>query len=250
MNEQVVPAGFDVTFLRWLRERTQQAWANYRTRPFSAYEAAGVGGRDWKQGSRWSPGLSHAQIDQVETEWSVRFPPDYRLFLNELHSIDRPMSGAKFVDGNKLVPRKEPSFYNWLTDKDSLQWAFQWPLKGLRFDVERNDLWLPSWGEKPEAIDERKRRLQDLVDRAPRLIPVFGSAYLLAEPCQEGNPVFDVWQDDITLAGPNLRQYLLTELSDLVGIDRARIDAEGVKESTRRFEEIPFWGELYIRNND
>jgi hypothetical protein len=33
MNEQMVPAGFEVTFLRWLRERTEQAWANYRTRP-------------------------------------------------------------------------------------------------------------------------------------------------------------------------------------------------------------------------
>src|SRR5438094_2772059 len=248
MNEEVVPSELDATFFRWLRQRTEQAWASYRTKPFSAYEAAGVGGRDWKQGSHWSRGLSDAQINKLETEWSLRFPPDYRLFLKELHSVDRPMDGAKFVEGNKLVPRKEPSFYNWLTDKDSLQRAFRWPAEGLLFDVERNDLWLQSWGKKPETIGERKRRLMELLDRAPRLIPVFGSAYLLAEPCQAGNPVFGVWQDDITLAGADLRTYILTALAGLLGLDRASTDAEAVNESTHHFGEFPVWGELYVRN--
>ena len=54
----------------------------------------------------------------------------------------------------------------------------------------------------------------------------------------------------ITLAGADLRTYLLTALADLLGLDQAGTDAEDVNESTHHFGEVPFWGELYVRNNE
>jgi hypothetical protein len=60
----------------------------------------------------------------------------------------------------------------------------------LQFDVEHNRLWLPGWGAKPSTVSAQKECVGALVTAAPRMIPVIGHRYLLAEPCQSGNPVF------------------------------------------------------------
>jgi hypothetical protein len=239
-----IPPGFDETFLEWFRDRTNEAWVQRPTRPFSSYVAAGVGGNAFQQGSRWLKGLQEEAIDQIEAEWSVRFPPDYRLFLRRLHTIDRPAKGAKYRDGRHLVPTEEPSFYNWQTERRALQEMFHLPLEGLVFDVESNHMWLGGWGPRPASASARKLRVSDLVQQAPRLIPVFGHRFLLGEPCVAGNPVLSVYQSDIIIYGPNLRRYFLTEFANLLGLDSKHSMAEGAAEETYPLESIPFWGEV------
>jgi hypothetical protein len=239
MHEQIPPR-FDEEFLDWFRERTEQAWARHQTQDFST---ARVGGHDWQRGTRWLDGLTDAEIDDVERRWSVRFPPDYRLFLRHLHTTDRPMVGARFV-GDKLTPSEWPSFYNWLTDTDALRSYFDWPLDGLLFDVENADLWLPSWGERPDSRQGRAEVVRTLAATAPRLIPIYSHRYLLAEPCQAGNPVFSVYQTDVIVYGGALRRYFLAEFASLLGITVPYSPAE-VIETSLDLASIPFWSEAW-----
>ncbi len=41
-------------------------------------------------GAHWIDGLSPGEIDDLEKKWNISFPPDFRLFLEVLHIIDRP----------------------------------------------------------------------------------------------------------------------------------------------------------------
>jgi hypothetical protein len=239
-----IPPRFDVEFLEWLRQRTEDAWARYQTRSFESYVAAGVGGAGWVTGTRWLPGLSDAEINSVERGWSVRFPPDYRLFLRHLHSVDRLTAGARYTDATHMIPIRKPSFYNWLTDIDDLRDAFQSPLEGMMFDIERNSFWLPAWGETPTTAEARAAVAREQVRTAPRLIPIIGHRYLLAEPCQAGNPVLSIHQTDGIVYGANLRQYLLFEFASLLGIERGSA-GRVADELTVPLESIPLWGDVF-----
>jgi hypothetical protein len=244
-----IPRNFDDDFLNWFRDRTNQAWSHWQTHPFSSYQDAGVGGEDWEQGTGWRAGLSEGEIDEIEAEWSIHFPPDYRLFLHRLHTVDRPMKGARFsLTG--LVPTKEPSFYNWQRDREALRRRFAWPLEGLLFDLEHNDLWLEGWGPKPESLTRRNERLTELVENAPRLIPVYAHRYLLVEPCVADNPVFSIVQSDIIVYGKDLRSYLLVEFANLLGLNSRDHSAEVDEETMGKVQGIPFWGELIAHNEE
>jgi hypothetical protein len=239
-----IPPRFDVEFLEWLRQQTERAWTRYPTGSFERYKTAGIGGASWVAGTRWLPGLSDAAIDGIEQQWSIRFPPDYRLFLRHLHSVDRRLSGARYIDATKMIPMQTPSFYDWLTDVDALRDAFGSLLDGLLVDVEHADVWPPSWGERPDTREARAVLVHEQMRAAPRLIPVFGHRYLLAEPCQAGNPVLSIRQTDGIVYGANLRQYLLIELANVLGIDPPSRDDVSA-ELRAPLESIPFWGEVF-----
>jgi hypothetical protein len=100
-----VPQHFESAFLHWFQERTEQTWQNYQTRTLESFVAARVGGSDWQQGTRWLGGLDEQEIARIEQRYQVRFPPDYRLFLQLLHSVDRPMVGAGFARDTTMVAR-------------------------------------------------------------------------------------------------------------------------------------------------
>jgi len=123
------------------------------------------------------------------------------------------------------------------------QAAYEWLVHGLVFDVERNDLWLPSWGTKPGTLEKREARVRDLVNAAPKLVPVFGHCYLLAEPCEAGNPVFSTYQSDMIVYGEDLYSYFLHEFWDLLGIERPA-DGRERQQSLEPYRAIPFWGEI------
>jgi hypothetical protein len=105
-----IPAGFTEQFLNWFRARTEAAFM-CQPRTFEDYVTAGAGGSDWQPGTRWVGGLSEERIEQIERRWSLRFPPDYRLFLRVLHTVDRPRLGAFYTDDSPchLVPCERPS---------------------------------------------------------------------------------------------------------------------------------------------
>ena len=124
-----IPPRFDETFLSWFRGRTEQAWASGSPE------------------RRWLPGLSEEEIGSVERTWSVRFPPDYRLFLQRLHAVGEVVPGAARGRKHLMPVRKSKVVYNWLLDAKELRAMFAWPFEGLAFDLEHNGLWLPAWGE-------------------------------------------------------------------------------------------------------
>ncbi len=241
-----IPDGFDEAFLKWFREETERAWAKYNTLTFDHYVACGGGGGggaggDWQQGTRWLGGLSDSEINAIEQRWLWKFPPDYRLFLRYLHTTDRPQVGAAF-SGKRLKPVFWPGVWNWQRDQETIQRAIERFFEGLVLDVERNNVWLPVWGVKPQSPKGREEQLRALVATAPRLIPVAYDTFLLAEPHRAGNPVLSVHQSEIIICATDLRSFLLGTLYSLIGVSVAlpmQYDPSG----------IPFWGEWIIQNN-
>lgn len=283
-RSQPIPPRFDADFLDWFRAHLEAYWAALPQRTpadvLAEYVQAGVGGHEWQSGTRWLTGLSEEEIAQTERRWRLTFPPDYRLFLQRLHSTDRPMLSAGYLGEDQspqtaeaagslatayveefeqyIALEESPGFYNWLTQGDALeaQWAWLW--EGLQFDVEHNSLWPPSWGPQPITRAAQQARVRELVEGAPRLIPIFGHRYLLVEPCVADNPVFSVWQSDIVVYAANLRDYFLFEFSGPLGLERAsanplyRASNRELERATRArvherfpgYQAIPFWGEF------
>lgn len=224
---------------------TERAWSEHAPQSLDDYEARRVGGADWQRNTRWSGGLTDAEVSAAEEKWGIRFPPDYRSFLQQLGATDRPRQGAGFEENGRLSPREGPGFYDWRTDDDAIRAAMARPAQGLLFDVEQNELWLDSWGPRPDSEAERGLTVRTLVSDAPTLIPVFGHRYLLGEPCEGGNPVLSVYQSDLIVYGRELHVYLMLEMATLLSFDRQQMweDAQrGV--TTESLRAIPFWGEF------
>jgi hypothetical protein len=230
-----IPERFAAEFLEWLREATERAWDVVAERTLADFERAGVGGTSWRRGTRWTGGLSEAEIDEAERRYGLRFPPDYRLFLRVLHATTPHCAGARFVDYNAMRPVERPAFFDWRRDEEAIRDALGWPLEGLLFDVENNVLWSPTWGARPDTAEERKARLEAIMAGAPRLVPVVGHRYIVAV---EPHVVLSVHQSDIIVYGNDLRTFLLAELESLLGLQR---DPAWANASAGA---IPFWGEL------
>lgn len=241
------PPEFTEVFLEWFRATTETRWAEFQSRYFEGTDAARFGSMPWQQQARWLDGLPDTTIDRLERTWRIRFPPDYRLFLCRLHAPDRP-PGDQWDESGQLPPVRRPffqwfSFYNWLLDTEELRARFSRPLEGLLFDIEHANLWLPSWGEKPTTLEACAIRLTELVAQAPKLIPVLGHRYLLAEPCQAGNPVLSLHQSDIIVYGRDLRDHFFQEFQYFLDPERT-IALEVSDDEMSQFRAIPFWGEF------
>ena len=244
-----IPAEFGEEFVNWFQERTEATWSTYPTPTLEEFAARRMIGCNWQPGTRWLVGLSEERIAEIERQWRLTFPPDYRLFLARLHAVDRPMRCLSGKRSPYDVPalRDETSFYNWLTETALIQDRLDALVDGLQFDVENSGLWRSAWEPKPATAQARAERVRELVGAAPRLIPVFSHRYLLAEPSQAGNPIFSIVQSDIIVFATDLRTYFLSEFADLLDIsvpDARKEAAIKVQANYASYLAIPFWGDL------
>jgi hypothetical protein len=231
-------------FLHWFRQKTELFWRDVDVDPIEQYYMTG-----WQRGTQWKSGLSDREIDAIEATWQISFPPDYRTFLSVLNAPDRGQYGTKWSTerpGELERSDDRPTFYDWGRDIEALRRALRWPLEGLLFDVENNDLWLDSWSSRPDSAEARQEKLEGLVSKAPRLIPIFGHRYLLGTSAKPGNPVLSVHQADIIVYGADLRAYLLAELEEL---SSSEAPARRVEVVAPDLASIPFWGELLLLND-
>lgn len=224
------PADFGPDFLSWLKEATERAWRDIEEWSAADFEAAGLIGTRWGRGTHWTGGLSDAAIDDVQQRYSIEFPRQHRLFLQTLHSTTPRQRGFSHGDGSTPVPRERPGFYDWNADDVQIGAALRWPLDGLVADTAEGQYWHRSWGPCPKSTAGRRERLAELIDGAPRLIPIFGHRYVVAD---ESERVLSVYGDDIIVYGYDLRDYLLHELEDVLGIEYTRPQAD--------LPDIPFW---------
>ncbi|MFY0539807.1 hypothetical protein [Nannocystis pusilla] len=229
--KKAIPGEFGEPFLRWLGATTEEAWSRGAEPTLADFERNGAGGCDWRRGTRWTGGLSDAELAEIEQRFDVRFPAEHRLFLQVLHATEPRMFCAGFDDDDRLVADEAPGFYHWQRDEAVIRAVFAQLVDGLVFDVENNVLWRDSWGPRPGDADERRARVAALVAGAPRLLPIYGHRYVLAEG---PTLVLSVWQSDIIVYGRDLRDYLLHEL----------VDAEYERPAIVDTAAIPFWGEL------
>ena len=267
-----IPSKLDPEFLDWFRDRTETCWASLPIQTLDEILAdfveEEVGGEAWQRDTRWLAGLDEQDIAKAEERWQLRFPPDYRLFLERLHAPDRPSLRAGFVEKlepsavhpalarahvhtySDMVLHESASFYNWSTDRDSLNGAFNWLAEGLEFDIEHEGLWQPSWGSKPTTLERQRAQLRATIEKAPKLIPVYGHRYLLGEPCAAGNPVLSVYQSDVIVYAADLHDYFLVDFMDLLGLSFrqkrkvSRSRTGRINDKYESYTAIPFWGEL------
>lgn len=167
------------------------------------------------KGVAFDIGLTDAEVGVAEKRYGFRFPPDLRAFLQ-----------AGLPSGS--------DFPNWRDgDEADLRGWLDLPCRGILFDVEHNGFWLDDWGPRPGIIGDAVRLAREVVQSAPRLIPVFKHRMMPSEPCVTGNPVFSVHQTDIIYYGVDLRDYLIHEF-----LACEHIGTWPIPDSIRQ---VPFW---------
>ena len=228
---QMAPESFGREFLEWFRDATETEWRTHAPRD---HFAASVGGLDWQEGTRWRGGMTSEQIRAAESRFGLTFPPDYRLFLETLHTPDPPMVGARF-EGSQLVPHSERQFPDWTGDPGAIEARMAWPLEGLLWSIEADESWYRTWGPRPDTKAEREAVVRQLAAAGPQLIPVFAHRCLVGSETA-GSPVLSLYGSDVIFYGPDLRSYLLVEFHFL--------DRETAFAGAGALEPIPFWQDV------
>ncbi|WP_326567237.1 hypothetical protein VSH64_36150 [Amycolatopsis rhabdoformis] len=142
------------------------------------------------------PGLSAAELTDVEAQFGFRFSLDHRAFL----SAGVPV-GDRWPD--------------WLHgNPDHLRKRLDWPVDGLLYEVEHNGLWHPSWGSRPRVLSNALACARRCLASVPQLVPVCGHRYLPGIAGAAGYPVLSVYRAEVTVCGWDLRDYVRHEFGD------------------------------------
>jgi hypothetical protein len=164
------------------------------------------------------PAYTRAELDRAQARYGLTFPPD----LIDLYLWARIEGGL-----------------DWTGDETRIRQALAWPFEGLLAEVEEGGLWWPEWGERPASAGARGEALSAVLQRAPKLIPLYGHRYLPETPTEPGNPVFSVYGSDIIVYGANLAEYLAHEFF-----------ANGTGWQVAPYRQIDFWSEMVERSGD
>ncbi|MGJ8562898.1 MAG: hypothetical protein ACSHXY_05045 [Alphaproteobacteria bacterium] len=140
-----------------------------------------------------SNGLAYNDIERMQKKLGFNLPPDFCFLLGNLKDPDEVLFPWASFDIQKY--------------RDTIEWV----ISGIEFDIEHSDLWLPKWGERPQSLDTAKEIMRSDFKTWPKLLPIYGHRFLVAEPCLPGNPVFSIYQTDVICYGTNLAEYLLNE---------------------------------------
>jgi len=144
-------------------------------------------------------GLSSREIASAEKSFEIQFPDDYREFLSEALP-----SGDRFPD--------------WRSRPDSIRDSLAWPWNGMVFDIKHDAWWHDAWGDRPVILKDALRIAKEQIERAPKLIPVYGHRYISSEPRAAGNPIYSIYQMDIIFYGSTLEEYFEIEF---LGLDHS-----------------------------
>jgi hypothetical protein len=150
------------------------------------------------KGVQFEGGVTDDEIVQIETKFIIKFPTDLRQFLQ----LGLPISES-FVDWRKGLISKDA--------EAKIVSRLDWPLEGMLFDLQSNDFWINSWGDRPETYKEKEQIAREKYLTFPKLIPIYSHRYIPMEQMESGNPIFSVHQMDIIYYGYDLATYLANE---------------------------------------
>lgn len=170
-------------------------------------------------GARIEPGLTNAEVADIEALFGFRFPPDLRAVLQ----FALPVSA---------------DFPNWRGPAAPLRGRLNDPIDGVLFDVQRSNHWESSWGPRPDNLSEALGIATQHLRKAPPLIPVYSHRYLPSAPGASGNPVLSVVQTDIIYYGYDLKDYF-----------REEFGVQPLGPVTKAPRSIPFWQYYLDANN-
>lgn len=163
------------------------------------------------KGIQFDSGMTDIEIIQVETKFNIKFPPDLKQFLQ----FGLPIS-KNFVNWRQGLIFKQIA--------DDIISRLDWPLEGMLFDLQSNDYWINSWGDKPTAYEEKEIIAKQKYLTFPKLIPIYSHRYIPMEPMDEGNPVFSVYQMDIVYYGYDLATYFSNEFHFKLPINFEKVE--------------------------
>lgn len=186
------------------------------------------------KGVAFDRGLSDDEIQQIESDYEFRFPPDLRSLLQfalpiseSLPNWRRGWMARPIIEWQDRTPIVRG--HNSISIRD---W-FAGPADGICFDVEHNALWMAEWGGRPEDLSTAQAVARRKLAQAPKLIPVYSHSFLPSQPYDSGNPVLSVHQTGIIYYGFDLASYLAHEF---------KIAAP--KWAATEAREISFWSNL------
>ncbi|MEM7635846.1 MAG: SMI1/KNR4 family protein [Pseudomonadota bacterium] len=257
MRKTSAPPTDIVEFLQWFRLEMEMAWSQLQDITSREIKNRDVGGVAFRAGTKWKPGLTDEEIDEIEANWKIRFPPDHRHFLSVLNAPDRACISWGYTEpgtGVKSTLEQGPDcavFCDWYGDPADIEARLQEPLEGLLFDIEYNSLWRPAWGKEPESLDEKKHQATSIVRNSPQLLPIYSHRYSAEFPEMPGTPILSVHQSDVIVYGVDMRQYLLAEFGDFMNIDPDdAIELQLAAASNFAVGSIPFWGDLVMSGTE
>lgn len=144
---------------------------------------------------RFEPGLSDQEVDQIEHFYRLRFPPDYRDFLQQ----GLPVS-FEFIDWRNA-------------EAETIWQRLHAPRQCLGWYVEADRFWLPTWGQRPADLTAALAIADQAYTQAPQLIPILAHRYIPNYLNRAGNPIFSVFSTDTIFYGSDLINYLLNEFA-------------------------------------
>lgn len=145
------------------------------------------------RGVQFTSGLTDREVDRAERVYGFVFPADLRAFLQYRLPVSKRWPNWR--DGNEVE----------ILDQ------LDWPAEGICFDIAHNNFWRQDWGDKPADLPEAFAIARRKLAEVPKLIPITGHRYLLADPPLPGNPVLSVYQTDIIPYGNDLASYFANE---------------------------------------
>jgi hypothetical protein len=126
-------------------------------------------------------GLTDTEIAGAEREYGFEFADDHKAFLQ----AGLPLNNASCAH-----------WPDWRHgDPADLRDQLDRPVEGALFDVERNALWHPTWGARPESMKEALETAREHLAQAPKMIPVHGhlADYITQEFTGSRHPITADW---------------------------------------------------------
>jgi len=143
-------------------------------------------------GAVLTPGLTAEELATVQEQWGVEFSADHAEFLR----LAVPL-GEGWVD--------------WRGPAEPVAHLLRVPTDGLLYDVEHNDFWPASWGERVSDPAKALGVASEQLAGWPRLLPLYGHRYVPPGPLASPSPVFSVVQSDVIYFGFDLMEWVQRE---------------------------------------
>ncbi len=163
-----------------------------------------------------STGLSTDDLKEIGDAFGTALPNELALVLR----VGVPVSPkwAKWKDGPEVVATE----------------TREWLHRAFAFDIEHG-YWHEHLGHHPADTKHAIAQAQEVIDRAPPLIPIYAHRFLATEPATGTRAVLSVWQAvDSIFYGNDLADYFAREF----GIDRPSWAAD-------KPPSVPVWQDLF-----
>jgi hypothetical protein len=207
-------------FLYWLKNQTENYWSQDPKTTSNESKCP-----QWAYGAKWI-GMTDEQIDHLQEKYSIIFTPEHREFLRILHTIDRKEKVYREYGSEEGEYRERSFFHNWLEDDEDIRSRLTFVYDTISKDIASSRFWINSWGKRYDTTEERMEIFNELYEKAPKLVPVMGHRFQVADLSLEKRPVLSILGTDIVFYGSDFRYYLLDEIREHLNIHHLEYDEE------------------------